>query len=753
MTPRRVHALHEVRQFAAIAAYLFVCFGALILMKSAILRGHGFDPVPWGFAVLKAALLAKFMLVGHALRLGERFRARPLIWSILYRSVVFLALIGLSVLEHGLLALLHGRALGPALREIGGGTALEAAATALVLLLVLLPYFGFRALAEALGEGPAAAAAVRSTPTPARSIEQVSRAVGAQAGAQFARRCAPRRPAAPCRLRFSRNEPSARATSPVRCSSPVRQQPRIAADRRAAGAVQLGQQRPLGGGDGAAPPDPRSPASSSRSSVSSSRTVTPTMPWPADGTIDVRVQHHGGAVLQAQPPQPGQRQQRGGAVAARAACPAGSARCRAAARCAGPAARAATAPAAAPRTVPITRAGRQAGERVAPDRARRSPGPRISASRASSRFSVQASTMPGGSVGFQVLQAVHREIDAAVRSASWISLANSPLPPISASRRSCTASPVVRIACSSNTLHAAQHRAEAWSAVPGRRGSAPAPAASRGCRRAAAGARAMRRGRCGRRRRAAGGGRRSCAAVLLPRRRWKDGTGEMPIRDRPCMGPVLGIESSCDETAAAVLDADGAILAEAVLSQQPSTRRSAAWCRRSPRAPIWRICRSWCADVMARAGAGVRRPRRRRGQRRAGADRRADRRQPVRQGHRARARPAVRRGQPSGGACADRPPAGPGARAARRSPICCCWSPAAIASASRWRASGRYRRLGGTIDDAAGEAFDKVAKLLGLGWPGGPALERLARERRSARATPCRARCSGGPAAISASPA
>ena len=39
---------------------------------------------------------------------------------------------------------------------------------------------------------------------------------------------------------------------------------------------------------------------------------------------------------------------------------------------------------------------------------------------------------------------------------------------------------------------------------------------------------------------------------------------------------------------------------------------------------------------------------------------------------------------------------------------------------------GRYARLGGTVDDAAGEAFDKVAKLLGLGWPGGPALERLA---------------------------
>ncbi len=39
---------------------------------------------------------------------------------------------------------------------------------------------------------------------------------------------------------------------------------------------------------------------------------------------------------------------------------------------------------------------------------------------------------------------------------------------------------------------------------------------------------------------------------------------------------------------------------------------------------------------------------------------------------------------------------------------------------------GRYRRLGQTVDDAAGEAFDKVGRLLGLGFPGGPAIDRLA---------------------------
>jgi len=46
---------------------------------------------------------------------------------------------------------------------------------------------------------------------------------------------------------------------------------------------------------------------------------------------------------------------------------------------------------------------------------------------------------------------------------------------------------------------------------------------------------------------------------------------------------------------------------------------------------------------------------------------------------------------------------------------------------------GRHRRLGTTIDDAAGEAFDKIAKTLGLPYPGGPALEALAEDGDAAR--------------------
>ncbi len=46
---------------------------------------------------------------------------------------------------------------------------------------------------------------------------------------------------------------------------------------------------------------------------------------------------------------------------------------------------------------------------------------------------------------------------------------------------------------------------------------------------------------------------------------------------------------------------------------------------------------------------------------------------------------------------------------------------------------GRYRLLGDTLDDAAGEAFDKSAQLLGLGYPGGPAIARLAEQGRPGR--------------------
>jgi hypothetical protein len=66
----RQKAGHELREFLLLAAYLYVCFSALVLYKMAILDAQGISFSPFGLPIVKALLLAKFIMLGHAVRLG-----------------------------------------------------------------------------------------------------------------------------------------------------------------------------------------------------------------------------------------------------------------------------------------------------------------------------------------------------------------------------------------------------------------------------------------------------------------------------------------------------------------------------------------------------------------------------------------------------------------------------------------------------------------------------------------------------------
>ncbi len=143
----------ELREFLVIAAYLYVCFTALAYLKAAILQAHGIAFAPFGFAAVKALICAKFMSVGHALHVGERYKNRALIWPTLYRSLVFVALLlVLNTLEEIITGFIHHRTLLDSISGVGGGTLEQLIATAFVLLLILIPFFAFRALGEVVGE-------------------------------------------------------------------------------------------------------------------------------------------------------------------------------------------------------------------------------------------------------------------------------------------------------------------------------------------------------------------------------------------------------------------------------------------------------------------------------------------------------------------------------------------------------------------------------------------------------------------------
>jgi hypothetical protein len=116
----RERVVGELTEFAIITAYLYVFLAALI---------------------------------GRALHLGERFNALPLIWPTLYKSVVFLVLLlVLNALEEVIVGFMHHRKVVDSLAEFGGGTLAQLTASSIVVLLILIPFFAFRALGEVVGE-------------------------------------------------------------------------------------------------------------------------------------------------------------------------------------------------------------------------------------------------------------------------------------------------------------------------------------------------------------------------------------------------------------------------------------------------------------------------------------------------------------------------------------------------------------------------------------------------------------------------
>src|SRR5262249_50021312 len=73
----RERAENEMKEYAVITAYLFIVFAAVSYFKFAILKAQGVEWAPWVFALVKAAIAAKFILIGRALHIGEGQRNKP----------------------------------------------------------------------------------------------------------------------------------------------------------------------------------------------------------------------------------------------------------------------------------------------------------------------------------------------------------------------------------------------------------------------------------------------------------------------------------------------------------------------------------------------------------------------------------------------------------------------------------------------------------------------------------------------------
>ena len=151
--PLKQRAADELKEFLIVTVYLYICFGAVIYYRAAILHAHGIAYASFGIAIAKALICAKFVLVGRMVHLGERFKQLPLIWPTLYRSFAFLVfLLILNALEEVLVGLVHHRDLADIVADLYGGNRDQLIATSFLGLLVLFPFFAFQSLGELLGE-------------------------------------------------------------------------------------------------------------------------------------------------------------------------------------------------------------------------------------------------------------------------------------------------------------------------------------------------------------------------------------------------------------------------------------------------------------------------------------------------------------------------------------------------------------------------------------------------------------------------
>ena len=162
----------ELRHYLIVSAYLYVCFGAIQLFKTAVLRDAGVEYLPLGFAAAKALILGKFLLIGEAARVGSRLAARTLLQRIVQRVLLLLLLlVVLVVIEELIVGWMHGRPPVETLTDYGHRLP-EVLATVLLVLLILVPLV---AVTELPAMGPRALRGLLLAP-PAPAGEAAHRA-------------------------------------------------------------------------------------------------------------------------------------------------------------------------------------------------------------------------------------------------------------------------------------------------------------------------------------------------------------------------------------------------------------------------------------------------------------------------------------------------------------------------------------------------------------------------------------------------
>lgn len=143
--------VEEARKFVWIFIYLWILLGLFSIHKALILN-EKYLLYHQGFAVINAFVLAKIMLVGEMFRIGDNLKEKPLIYPIIFKSVVFsVILMSFHIFEELLVGMWHGKSVAESMPAIGGASLKGILVVGGIMFVVLMPFFALKEIGIVVG--------------------------------------------------------------------------------------------------------------------------------------------------------------------------------------------------------------------------------------------------------------------------------------------------------------------------------------------------------------------------------------------------------------------------------------------------------------------------------------------------------------------------------------------------------------------------------------------------------------------------
>ena len=144
----------ELREFGILSLYLFLCFFSFSFYRCVVLDHEAMEAVHYGYAFFESVILAKIILIGKWLQLGNRFQDKPLYVPVLYKTAVFCVFVTLfGIVEHFSLGLLSGANFRDLYDAFIAKSCLEIVGRIPLFFAIFTPFFCFIELGRVLGDG------------------------------------------------------------------------------------------------------------------------------------------------------------------------------------------------------------------------------------------------------------------------------------------------------------------------------------------------------------------------------------------------------------------------------------------------------------------------------------------------------------------------------------------------------------------------------------------------------------------------